>query len=171
MDDVLVLDQGSTIYYGPRHSAQPFFESLGFELTPGANVADMLTGVTVPTERRIAKGFEQIFPKTAAAIRSAYVESRIYQEMLERLDYATSERAKINTENFKEAVRINRSSSLPSKSPMMVAFPQQIAVLVKRQFWQIWGDKLLLCLRFGNTIVQSLIIGSLFYQIPDNSTG
>lgn len=171
MDDVLVLEHGSTIYYGPRESARPFFESLGFELTPGANVADMLTGVTVPTERRVAKGFERSFPRTAQAILAAYVESTVYQEMQDRLRYATSEEAKMNTESFKEAVRINRSSSLPKKSPMMVAFSQQIAILVKRQFWQIWGDKLLLCLRFGNTIVQSLIIGSLFYRMPDNSTG
>lgn len=171
MDDVLVLEHGSTIFYGPRKSARTFFESLGFELTPGANVADMLTGATVPTERRIASGYEQSFPRTAQAIRAAYVESTIYQQMKERLTYADSEEAKINTESFKQAVKINRSSSLPSKSPMMVGFWQQTIVLAKRQFWQIWGDKLLLCLRFGNTIVQSLIIGSLFYMMPDNSTG
>lgn len=171
MDDVLVLDHGSTIYYGPRESAKPFFESLGFEYTPGANVADMLTGVTVPSERRIAAGWEQKFPRTAQAIRAAYLDSDIYQEMRERLDYPSSEEARINTESFQQAVKINRHSSLPSHSPLMAPFWQQIVVLAKRQFWQIWGDKLLLYVRQGNTVVQALIMGSLFYDMPQNSTG
>ncbi|KAJ9095227.1 hypothetical protein QFC20_006704 [Naganishia adeliensis] len=171
MDDVLVLDHGSTIYYGPRESAKPFFESLGFEYTTGANVADMLTGVTVPTERKIAKGWENRFPRTAKAIREAYQDSNIYREMRGRLEYPATEEARINTENFKQAVKISRHKSLSEKSPLMVPYWEQILVLAKRQFWQIWGDKLLLYIRYGNTIVQALIMGSLFYDMPENSTG
>lgn len=171
MDDVLVLDHGSTIYYGPRESAKPFFESLGFEYTTGANVADMLTGVTVPTERRIAKGWENRFPRTAKAIREAYQNSNIYREMRGRLEYPTTEEARINTENFKQAVKISRHKSLSEKSPLMVPYWEQVFVLAKRQFWQIWGDKVSLYIRYGNTIVQALIMGSLFYDMPENSTG
>lgn len=171
MDDVLVLDHGSTIYYGPRESAKPFFESLGFEYTPGANVADMLTGVTVPTERRIVKGWENRFPRTAKAIREAYHDSSIYQEMRGRLEYPNTEEARINTDNFKQAVKISRHKSLGEKSPLMVPYRSQTLALGKRQFWQIWGDKPLLYIRYGNTIVQALIMGSLFYNMPENSTG
>lgn len=171
MDDVLVLDHGSTIYYGPRESAKLFFESLGFEYTTGANVADMLTGVTVPTERRIAKGWENRFPRTAKAIREAYQDSNIYREMRGRLEYPATEEARINTENFKQAVKISRHKSLSEKSPLMVPYWEQVFVLAKRQFWQIWGDKVSLYIRYGNTIVQALIMGSLFYDMPENSTG
>ncbi|KAJ9110634.1 hypothetical protein QFC19_001463 [Naganishia cerealis] len=171
MDDVLVLDHGMTIYYGPRKCAKSWFESLGFEYTSGANVADMLTGVTVSTERKIATGFENSFPRTAKAIRAAYLESDIFQKMTSLQDYPSTEEAKSNTSDFVNFVKLNRDPSLPAHSPLMVSLWQQILVLVKRQIWQIWGDKLLLYIRQANTIVQALIMGSLFYQIPENSQG
>ena len=43
-DKILVLENGEQIYYGPRESARPFFEDLGFICADGANVADFLTG-------------------------------------------------------------------------------------------------------------------------------
>jgi ATP-binding cassette subfamily G (WHITE) protein 2 (SNQ2) len=171
VDDVLVLDHGMTIYYGPRQTAKSFFESLGFEYTSGANVADMLTGVTVPTERKIAPGFENSFPRTAQAIRAAYIDSDIYHKMKSLQDYPSTEEAKNNTSDFIEFVKLNRHRSLPAHSPLMVSIWQQISVLVQRQMRQIWGDRILLYVRQGNTIVQALIMGSLFYQIPENSQG
>ena len=44
-DKVLVLDKGEQTYFGPRESARPFFEELGFICADGANVADFLTGM------------------------------------------------------------------------------------------------------------------------------
>lgn len=46
-DKVLVLDEGTQIYYGPMKLARPFMEDLGFICDDSANVADFLTGVTV----------------------------------------------------------------------------------------------------------------------------
>lgn len=60
-DKVLVLDEGREIYYGPREEARPFMEELGFICGDGANIGDYLTGVTVPTERKIRPGFELSF--------------------------------------------------------------------------------------------------------------
>jgi hypothetical protein len=135
------------------------------------NVADMLTGVTVPSERRIAQGFEQSFHRSAEAIRHACLQSDIHRDMRERQNYPPSEIAAYNTEQFIASVKLARHKSLPSHSPLMVPILSQVIILVKRQFWQIWGDKLQLYLRQGNTIVQALIMGSLFYDMPINSTG
>jgi ABC-type multidrug transport system ATPase subunit len=44
-DKILVLEKGEQIYYGPKESARPFFEDLGFICVDGANVADFLTGI------------------------------------------------------------------------------------------------------------------------------
>jgi ABC-type multidrug transport system ATPase subunit len=52
-DKVLVLDKGEQIFYGPMNDARPFIESMGFICQNSANVADYLTGITVPTEREI----------------------------------------------------------------------------------------------------------------------
>ena len=58
-DKVLVIDEGKEIYYGPMKEARPFMENLGFFCDDGANVADFLTGVTVPSERKIKSGLAQ----------------------------------------------------------------------------------------------------------------
>ena len=44
-DKILVLEKGEQIYYGPKASARPFFEDLGFVCADGANIADFLTGI------------------------------------------------------------------------------------------------------------------------------
>lgn len=76
-DKVLVLEEGKQIYYGPTAQAQRFMEGLGFVCTPGANVGDYLTGVLVPTERKIKPGFERRFPRTADEIRNEYNKTTI----------------------------------------------------------------------------------------------
>src|ERR1700733_10717118 len=63
-DKVLLIDEGMQLYYGPMKEARPFMEELGFVCNDGANVADYLTGVTVPTERKIREGFEATYPRT-----------------------------------------------------------------------------------------------------------
>jgi ATP-binding cassette subfamily G (WHITE) protein 2 (SNQ2) len=171
MDDVLVLDLGKQIYYGPREQARPFMESLGFEYTPGANVGDMLTGVTVPKERVIRQGWESKFPRTAEEIRQAYLKSDIYQQMQTRMSYPETQVARDNTAAFIERTHHDRSRSLPKNSPMTVPFLEQTLALTRRQLGIIWGNKLQLGLRQGTTLVQALIGGSLFYNVPQTSTG
>jgi ATP-binding cassette subfamily G (WHITE) protein 2 (SNQ2) len=171
MDDVLVLDLGKQIYYGPREQARPFMESLGFEYTPGANVGDMLTGVTVPKERVIRQGWESKFPRTAEEIRQAYLKSDIYQQMQTRMSYPETQVARDNTAAFIERTHHDRSRSLPKNSPMTVPFLEQTLALTRRQLGIIWGNKLQLGLRQGTTLVQALIGGSLFYNVPQTSSG
>ncbi len=170
-DKVLVLDLGKQIFYGPREQAKPFFESLGFEYTNGANFGDYLTGCVVPTERHIRKGYENSFPRTADEIRSAYQRTAIYEQMRAEIGYADSEEARTNTEEFKRSVLRDRHKSLPKHSPLTVPIFVQILALTKRQYQIIWGNKVAAIIRQGACLVQSLVIGSLFYNIPDTSNG
>lgn len=170
-DQVLLLDTGKQIYYGPREQARPFMESLGFEYTPGANVADMLTGVTVPKERVVRSGWENKFPRNAEEVRNAYLASEICQHMRKTLDYPETQAAKDNTAAFIERTQHDRHKSLPRNSPMTVPFVEQVLALTKRQLQMIWGNKLHLSLRQGTTFVQALVAGSLFYDVQQTSTG
>lgn len=170
-DKVLVLDEGKQIFYGPREKAQSFFEGLGFEYTDGANVGDFLTGVVVPTERRIKPGYEQSFPRTAVEIRDAYQRSTLYSEMQAEIGYADSEEARINTDDFKLSVLADRHKSLPKHSPLTVPFLAQIWILTRRQYQQIWGQKAAMLIRQGSGFIQALVTGSLFYQIEETANG
>ncbi|KAG7122807.1 ABC multidrug transporter atrB like protein [Verticillium longisporum] len=116
-DKVLVLDEGQQIFYGPQVDAVPFMESLGFVRDSGSNRGDFLTGVTVPTERVIAPGFENTFPRTAHEIHAAYEGSRIRAKMLEDIEtYPQSAEAAENTAVFKESVAREKHRGVPQKS-------------------------------------------------------
>lgn len=170
-DKVLVLDQGQQIFYGPSAQAKPFMESLGFEMQQGANVADFLTSVCVPTERRIRPGYEGRIPTTAAAIREAYEQTSIYEKEMARLDFPLTETCQKATAEFREAMDEEKHKSLPKKSPLTVSFVRQIRLCLRRQYQILWGDKATIIAKQGSTLVQALIVGSLFYNAPNNSSG
>ena len=170
-DKVLVIDEGKEIYYGPMKEARPFMEELGFFCDDGANVADFLTGVTVPSERKIRDGFEDRFPRTADDIRAAYEKSSIKANMEAEYSYPTTDVAKKQTEDFRIGVQHEKHKSLPKKSPLTVSFVTQVKACVTRQYQILWGDKPTFIIKQASTLAQALIAGSLFYNAPNNSAG
>jgi ABC-type multidrug transport system ATPase subunit len=171
-DKVLVLDEGKQIYYGPRQDAVPFMETLGFLRQSGSNSADFLTGVTVPTERLIAPGFEQSFPCTSDEVLAAYDRSPIKPKMLEEcLAYPSSQEAIDNTALFRESVAYEKHDWVSESSPVTANFPTQVWSAIIRQYHIMMGDKATLILQQAATLTQSLISASLFYAAPDNSAG
>lgn len=170
-DKVLVLDGGKEIYYGPMEDARPFMEDLGFVCDDSANVADFLTGVTVPMERRIRPGYEDKFPRTADEIWDEYQKSTIKANMDKELGYPISSAAKRDTDEFKEAVNYDRHKLLPKRSPFTVSFAEQVTACVIRQYQILWGDKATFIIKQAGSLVMSLVAGSLFYNAPSNSAG
>lgn len=170
-DKVLVLDEGKQIYYGPRNEARPFMEGLGFVCDSSANVADFLTGVTVPTERQIREGYEQSFPRTADAIREAYGQTSIKALMEQECKYPNTPEAKANTYDFQEAIRYDKAKSLPRASPLTASFATQVKTCIARQYQIIWGDKSTFIIKQLVTLVQAFVVGSLYYASPPDSSG
>lgn len=169
-DKVLVLDEGKQVYYGPMTEARPFMEDLGFVCRDGSNVADFLTGVTVPTERKIQPGYESRFPRNSDDLRKEYEDSTIYSGAIAEYDYPTSTLSQERTEDFKVAVA-HEKAKLPKNSPWTVGFPDQINTCIKRQYQILWGSKATFIIKQVSTLLQALIAGSLFYDAPNNSGG
>ena len=170
-DKVLVLDEGKQVYYGSRDQARPFMEDFGFICDDGANVADFLTGVTVPSERKVRAECQATFPRTASELRVAYQKTVIKSNMDKQLDYPHTDIAKSNTHQFIQAVRMDQAQSLSKSSPLTVSFVDQVRACVIRQYQILWGDKATFMIKQGSTLVQALIGGSLFYHAQDNSSG
>lgn len=170
-DKVLVLDCGKEVYYGPMSQARPFMEELGFICQDGANVADFLTGVTVPTERQIREGHENKFPRDADTLRARYEESPTHAQMITEYDHHNSEETQKRTKLFQEGVASEKSHKLPAGSPNTVGFIEQVKACVSRQYQIIWGDKATFLITQVSTLAQALISGSLFYNAPNNSAG
>ncbi|KAJ6005108.1 ABC multidrug transporter atrF [Penicillium herquei] len=170
-DKVLVLDEGEQIYYGPRTEARPFMEEAGFICREGSNVADFLTGVTVPTERRIRENYEHRFPRNKEALREFYEKSSIHTQVISEYDYPNSDVARERTQDFKEGVAFETSKQLPKNSSFTVSFTDQVKACIVRQYQILWGDKATFIIKQVATLVQALIAGSLFYNAADNSGG
>ena len=170
-DKVLVLDGGKQLYYGPLKEARRFMEEQGFDCVDGANVADYLTGVVVPSERKIKAGFENKFPRTAEDIRAAYEKSEIKSNMEKEYDFPNSDDAKRHTEEFQISIKQQQGKHLPKGSPLTVSFNDQVRACVKRQWQIISSDKLTFGIKQATVFIQALVAGSLFYQAPNNSSG
>ncbi|KAK1485692.1 ABC-2 type transporter [Colletotrichum cuscutae] len=170
-DKVLVLDNGKEMYYGPMKEARPFMEQLGFICSDGANVADFLTGVTVPTERAIQPGKEKTFPRTAEALRTAYEKSDIYPRMIAEYDFPTLEETKEKTRLFQQGVAGEKHKQIPANSALTTSFYTQVRACITRQYQILWGDKATFIITQVSTLAQALIAGSLFYQAPNTSGG
>ncbi|KAL4897880.1 ABC-2 type transporter-domain-containing protein [Aspergillus ambiguus] len=170
-DKVLVLDEGKQIYYGPAASAKPFMEELGFVYSDGANIGDFLTGVTVPTERKIRPGYEHTFPRNADAIMAEYKNSPLYTHMISEYDYPNSDAAKARTEDFKESVAFEKAKYLPKNTTLTTGFGTQLWACTLRQYQILWGEKSTFLIKQVLSLVMALIAGSCFYNSPDSSAG
>jgi ABC-type multidrug transport system ATPase subunit len=170
-DKVLVLDEGKQVFYGLASEAKPFMEGQGFGYTDGANVGDYLTGVTVPTERKILPGYEGVFPRNADELLGKYQKHDICQQMMVEYDYASSSLAAERTTAFQESVAFEKSTSLPKNSPLTTAFHHQLKVCITRQYQIIWGEKSTFFIRQFVSLAMALIVGSCFYDSPDTSAG
>lgn len=101
-------------------------ESLGFICDDGANVADFLTGVTVPTERKVREDMEAQFPRTHDAIRERYEATEIKRNMEAEYSFPTADTTRKGTEEFKQAVTYDKHKSLPKKSLFTASFRDQV---------------------------------------------
>lgn len=171
-DKVLILDKGRQIYYGPVHDAKSFMESLGFICQDGANIADFLTGVVVPTERKVRHSERLTFPRTATAVKARYEMSSTYPEMgAESALYPFREETRRNTILFQRGMAMIQNQDTSNLNLSTARMYCQARSCIIRQYQIVWGDKLTFIVKQAFTIIQALIAGSLFFNAADDSSG
>ncbi|KAL8278573.1 hypothetical protein RQP46_009065 [Phenoliferia psychrophenolica] len=172
-DKVTVIAEGELLYYGPRSEAQSYFEGLGFEYSPGANVADYLTGVTVVSERKIRQGMEGQIPRTMLEFTERYRSSEIAQRMQQELDAHLANTAELEAETkaLQTVVQNEKEPGAFKSYPQRMNFASQVKVALKREYRQRWGDQSTLWIQQATSIIAAFIIGSLFYAIPLTTNG
>lgn len=174
MDKVLVIDQGFMLYQGPAKEARQYFIDLGFYAPPRQTTADFLTSLCDVNARQIREGFEDRCPKTAEEIAAVFRDSQAYKNVLKDVaDYeahvdATS---KADAKMFQESVRGEKSRTVADQSNYTVSFWKQVLACTRREFWLIWGDKTSLYTKFFIIVSIALIVGSLFYNMPSDTSG
>jgi hypothetical protein len=132
---------------------------------------DFLTGLTVPTERRIRPGCEHTFPRNADAILAEYQKSETYKKMVSAYNYPDSELSRERTDAFKESVAWEKSKHLPKGSSLTTSFWAQVSACTSRQYQILWGEKSTFLIKQVLSCVMALIAGSCFYDSPNTSEG
>lgn len=165
VDKVLLIDQGQCLYFGSSDEAKQYFLDLGFDCPPRWTTADFLTSVTDVHERSIRPGWEDRIPRSAEDFTAIYRKSDTYQRNL-------ADMADFESQTAEQQRQISKNSSKATKRRnYTISFPSQIMAVTQRQFLVMWGDKASLVGKWGGIVYQGLIVGSLFYQLPEIASG
>lgn len=139
-----------------------YFEGLGFECPPRWTTPDFLTSVSDPHARRVKTGWEDRIPRSAEEFQAAYRKSNICQA------------AVADIENFEKEHEVQEHERETARHKMVkknytVSFYKQVMILTHRQFLVMFGDRQSLIGKWALIVFQALIVGSLFYNLPDTT--
>ena len=163
-DKVVLIDQGKCLYYGRAEDAAGYFEGLGFRRPQRWTTADFLTSVSDPHERQIREGYEDRIPRSAEQFEDAYLKSRIHEENLRDIQSFEQEAESQRQE------RLQASSKATKEKNYTLSFWKQVTACAHRQVLVTIGDPLSLYGKWGGILFQSLIVGSLFFNMPQNAS-
>ncbi|CAG8274635.1 unnamed protein product [Penicillium salamii] len=171
-DKVAVLYEGEQIYFGPTGEAREFFVNMGFDCPSRQTTADFLTSLTSPSERRVKPGCEDKVPRTPAEFAQRWQNSPECARLLQ--DIATFDQEHPiggqSLTTFSEARRLMQSKQQRLKSPYTLSVMEQINLNLHRGFQRLKADMTLTySALFGNFFI-SLILGSVFYNLPADTT-
>lgn len=164
-DKVVLIHEGRCAYYGSTDDAKAYFEGLGFHCPDRCTTAEFLTSVVDRHEREIQPGWESRIPRTADEFEQAYRNSDIYRRNLADIDDLQSQIQQ------QVQARAAAQTAATRRKNYTIPFHKQVLACTRRQFLVILGDRLSLYGKWGGIVFQALIVGSLFYNMPQNSSG
>jgi len=156
-DDVVLLNDGHVVYYGPPGQAVEYFTTLGLVCPPERDVADFLLDIGTAQQAKYETG-DIHAPRTASELAEKFKESRRHWELLEKLD---------------APIEPILESHVTDHVNVMPAFHQSVwdstLTLLRRQGMLAWRDTPFIAGRSVMTILMGLLYGSTFYQFnPTN---
>ncbi|KAJ8147684.1 hypothetical protein LV155_008384 [Aspergillus fumigatus] len=184
VDKVLLIDEGRMLYQGPAQEAKGYFENLGYQCAEMQTVSDFLTSITIPKRRRFRPGWENRSPKGAIELEDAFRKSAAFHQILEDIRNYEEKQAGIqglrtsqsdcdrrSLKAFKSTVQAEKSRFVSAKSPYTISLFRQVVLCGKRQMWQVKGHISPLLIKLISCVIYGLLIGSMFYELPENTDG
>ncbi|KOS17377.1 ABC transporter CDR4 [Escovopsis weberi] len=171
-DKAVVLYEGRQIFFGRADAARQYFIDLGFECPARQTTPDFLTSMTAPHERVIRPGFEGKAPRTPDEFVAAWKNSAAYKALkAEIADYKRDHPIDgPDADAFRASRHAQQGKRQRKKSPYTLSYDQQVKLCLWRGWRRLVGDpSLSIGALIGNSIM-ALIIGSVFYNLPDTSS-
>lgn len=170
-DKVAVLYEGRQIYFGRATAAKEYFSRMGFICPDRQTTADFLTSMTSPAERRVREGFENQVPRTPDEFAQRWKESPERTRLLEDIERFDKDHpiGGEDVEKFIASRRAQQAKHQRVKSPYTLSYAQQVKLCLWRGFQRLKGDPSLTFTQLFGNFLTALVIGSVFYNLPDNT--
>ncbi|CEJ59027.1 Putative Pleiotropic drug resistance proteins (PDR1-15), ABC superfamily [Penicillium brasilianum] len=153
-DKILVLNEGHIAYYGPASSAKDYFETLGFYCSPRTSISDFLASMSgTPDGRTPQDGLQRPVPIRPADFEARFWESSFYRQSVDA------------------AIAPQSTASLPKPSGYALPFYRQIYECTIRHYQIFLTDRGTWIAEATGTIVQALLLGTLFRDQQDVTQG
>ena len=154
-DKVLVINNGFQIYFGPTQEAVRYFQRLGFYKSPGSTLSEFLTAMSGNQNSWIAReDFTGILPRTAEELATLFRKSDYFQV--------------IGCLSESDEPRAAQTTSLANAHYVLPTW-RQIYLCTKRQFWIYFTDRSAWISESVATVIQALVVGTLFYNQQSNT--
>ncbi|KAK4242765.1 ABC-2 type transporter-domain-containing protein [Achaetomium macrosporum] len=165
---IVAMYQASQPAY--KDDAKAYFTGLGYHCPDRQTTADFLTSVTSPAERVVRPGFERRVPRTPDEFAEAWRRSEARARLLREMD-AFEREFPLGSEDQVEKLHSARkaqqtSLARRSGSCYTTSVPTQVGLCVMRGLQKLRGDKTFFVATVGSNLVISLVLGSVFYNLP-----
>lgn len=172
-DKVTVLYSGLQIYFGPAEQAKEYFEKMGYECPARQSTPEFLTAITDPNGRFAKPGYEDKVPKTAREFESYWKNSSERASLLQEMDeYNSNTSGQGTIDRFrKHFVEQQKQKHQFKGSRYPLNYRKQLSLTMKRGAQRVKGDMAYTITNIAGSIMQSLIIGSLYWNIPQTTSG
>ncbi|OLN85666.1 Multidrug resistance protein CDR1 [Colletotrichum chlorophyti] len=171
-DKVIVLFEGRQIFFGKTDEAKAYFEGLGFVCPEQQTTADFLTSMTSHQERIIRPGWEGQTPRSPDEFSQAWKASQHRVRLLDAVeDYLQRHPfGGDHYQKFLESRRIDQSNSQRQKSPFTLSYVGQMKLTLWRSWVMLRSDPSITITMLITNVFQGLIISSLFYNLPSDTS-
>ncbi|KAI3624284.1 hypothetical protein GLX27_003060 [Malassezia furfur] len=174
-DKVVVLNQGRMVYFGPLAYAVDHFRSIGFEPLDRQTTADFLVACTDFQGQNINPNFHgpvaRLPDEQAQAFRESPVGRANRTEVENYIAVMMSRQTKQNANMYVDLARDERAKHTRKGSKYLLSWPMQVRLALKRRTQVAWGDMGTHLTVMIAALFQALIIGSVFYQMPEDTSG
>lgn len=132
-----------------------------------------MTAVTDPLARTLRPGFDQSkVPSNADEFEAYWHNSPEYAQLEREIDERLkASNAEVTDETFKEVLDVEKQKWTLKRSPYTVNFMQQLKLCCKRRVQNLVNNKSYTLTLVAAAIIQSLIIGSLYYNTTKSTIG
>lgn len=165
-DTLCLMHEGRQLYFGPADQAEAYFNTLGFYRPSHRTVPDFLSTVMEPVFRKDytrPDADKPVPPTTAEEFATCFSESPYAADMRKTIGELNETKLAVKDESKAVLKRAQKRGLQKSR--------YQLRALMSRQKNYIMSTRNVVLQEFMQNLFFGLILGSIFWQLPDTLGG